>query len=80
LPEANVQQPAAKLMTILGIFALIVVVILGVAVLRMKSDPLENQTLRDDLTEFKRDQATSQEGANSPAPPVPHDGGAKFSS
>lgn len=43
-------------MTILGIIALIVVVVSGIAVLRMKNDPLENETLRKDLAEFKRSQ------------------------
>ena len=52
-------------MTILGIIALIVVVVLGIAVLRMKNDPLENKTLRDDLAEFKRNQKTPAENADS---------------
>jgi hypothetical protein len=41
-------------MTILGIVALIALVILGVMVLRVKSDPLENSTIREALEESKR--------------------------
>ena len=41
-------------MTILGIAALIVVVILGVMVLRVKSDPMEDESVRKYLTDPKR--------------------------
>jgi len=50
-------------MTILGIVALIVVVVLGVLVLRVKSDPLENESLRKDLDDFKRTTSPTAEGA-----------------
>ena len=41
-------------MTILGIVALIALVVLGVMVLRVKSDPLENESIRNALAESKR--------------------------
>jgi hypothetical protein len=44
-------------MTILGIAALIALVILGVMVLRVKSDPLENNAIREALAESKRNRS-----------------------
>jgi hypothetical protein len=41
-------------MTFLGIAALIALVIFGVMVLRVKSDPLENNAIREALAESKR--------------------------
>ena len=63
-------------MTILGTLALIIVVVLGVAVLRMKNDPLENKTLREDLAEFKRSQESRtgiRKNVDPPIPSAPHD-------
>jgi len=40
-------------MTILGIIALIVLVIAGILVLRVKSDPLENESVRKVLAESR---------------------------
>ena len=50
-------------MVILGITALIVLVVFGVLVLRVKSDPLENKAIQQALADSKR--TTS---AVSPAP------------
>jgi hypothetical protein len=41
-------------MTFLGIAALIALVVLGLMVLRVKSDPLEDETIREVLEESKR--------------------------
>jgi len=38
-------------MTLLGIVALIVLVIAGLMVLRVKSDPMENESVRDYLAD-----------------------------
>jgi uncharacterized membrane-anchored protein YhcB (DUF1043 family) len=40
-------------MTILGIIALIVLIVLGVLVLRVKSDPMENESVRKYLADQK---------------------------
>jgi hypothetical protein len=40
-------------MTILGIIALIVLVIAGIMVLRVKSDPLEKESVREFLSDSK---------------------------
>ena len=40
-------------MTILGTVALIVLVILSIMVLRVKSDPMENKSIRKILADFK---------------------------
>jgi hypothetical protein len=58
-------------MTILGIIALILVVVLGIAVLRMKNDPLESKTLREDLAEFKRSQEPRTGIPTNVDPPIP---------
>jgi hypothetical protein len=41
-------------MTILGVVALIALVVLGVMVLRVKSDPMENELIRKTLADAKR--------------------------
>jgi hypothetical protein len=41
-------------MTLLGIVALIVLVIAGLMVLRVKSDPMENESVRDYLADAKQ--------------------------
>lgn len=48
-------------MTLLGILGLIVLVMLGIAVLRVKSDPLENEEVRKSLADSKKD-TPSQSG------------------
>ena len=40
-------------MTILGTIALIALVILSIMVLRVKSDPMENKSIRKYLVDFK---------------------------
>jgi hypothetical protein len=40
-------------MTILGIVALIVLIVLGIMVLRVKSDPMENESVRKYLANCK---------------------------
>jgi hypothetical protein len=57
LAKAWSRKPSAisDTMTILGIVALIVLVILGVMVLRVKSDPGENESLQKLLSRSKRD-------------------------
>lgn len=40
-------------MTILGIFALIILVVAGILVLRMKSDPMEKESVREFLSDSK---------------------------
>jgi len=54
-------------MTLLGIVALIVLVIAGLMVLRVKSDPMENESIRKDLADLRRTPpaASPSENANS---------------
>jgi hypothetical protein len=46
-------------MTILGIIALIVLVIAGLMVLRIKSDPMEKESIREFLSDGKPKQDAS---------------------
>ncbi len=61
-------------MAVLGTVALIALVILGVMVLRVKSDPLDKQSIRDALAEAKRTtgevshQPPQDSNSNSPPP------------
>jgi len=50
-------------MTLLGIVALIVLVIAGLMVLRVKSDPMENESVRDYLADAKH---ADRESSSSP--------------
>jgi hypothetical protein len=50
-------------MTILGTIALIVLVVLGVMVLRVKSDPLEKESVRKVLAEAKRGKSALPAGS-----------------
>jgi hypothetical protein len=54
-------------MTILGIIALIAVIVLGLIVLRVKSDPLEKKSVRKILADAKpsANVGTSPSGTNS---------------
>jgi uncharacterized membrane-anchored protein YhcB (DUF1043 family) len=57
-------------MTILGAIALIVLVVLGVMVLRVQSDPLENESVRKYLADTKRAKsAPSLDAQNKDSPP-----------
>jgi hypothetical protein len=55
-------------MTLLGIVALIVLIIAGLMVLRVKSDPMENESVRDYLADAKHADTKS-----SSSPPQPAD-------
>lgn len=46
-------------MTILGAIALIVLVVLGILVLRVKSDPLENESVKKYLADLKSSERKS---------------------
>jgi hypothetical protein len=52
-------------MTILGVVAIIAVVVLGLIVLRVKSDPLEKESVRKILSDAK-----SAESSSTEAPPA----------
>jgi hypothetical protein len=61
-------------MAVLGTIALIALVILGIMVLRVKSDPLEKESVRKYLTESKGTKASpssdaSRESELTPTPP-----------
>jgi hypothetical protein len=59
-------------MTILGIAALIALVVFGVMVLRVKSDPLENRAIRKALADAKRTTGeTSDETSQDSSPTSP---------
>ena len=49
-------------MTLIGIIALIVLVVAGIMVLRVKSDPMEKESVREFLSDAKPKQ-------DAPAPP-----------
>jgi hypothetical protein len=58
-------------MTLLGTVALIAVVILGILVLRVKSDPTENESVRKYLAESKQPdgpEATAESPSRDPKP------------
>lgn len=61
-------------MTILGIVALIAVVVLGLLVLRVKSDPMEKDSVRKYLAEAKpadtKSASASQPGTHAIPPPT----------
>lgn len=46
-------------MTVLGIIALIILVIAGLMVLRVKSDPMEKESVRDFLSEKNKSTESS---------------------
>jgi hypothetical protein len=60
-------------MTILGIIALIALVVLGLMVLRVKSDPMENELVRKALRDSGRTTVESPNSSPSPnsTPPRP---------
>jgi hypothetical protein len=51
--ERDGLQAVRPTMTILGTIALIALVILSVMVLRVKSDPMDNKSIRKYLVDFK---------------------------
>ena len=56
-------------MTILGISAIIAVVVLGLIVLRVKSDPMEKESVRKILSDAKTTAAPDSRDARPPAKP-----------
>jgi hypothetical protein len=61
-------------MTFLGIAALIALVVFGVMVLRVKSDPLEDETIREALEESKRSKNVAPpDGSQDPDSTTPTD-------
>jgi len=63
-------------MAILGTIALIALVILGIMVLRVKSDPLEKESIRQSLADARRISSgpspDASQDANSTTPPQAH--------
>jgi hypothetical protein len=63
-------------MAILGTIGLIALVILGIMVLRVKSDPLEKESIRQTLADAKRTSSNpspdASQDANSTTPPQGH--------
>ena len=57
--ETRGVDPPQLVMTILGIIALIVLVIAGLMVLRIKSDPMEKESIREFLSDGKPKQDAS---------------------
>jgi hypothetical protein len=57
-------------MTILGIIAIIAVVVLGLVVLRVKSDPMEKESVRKILSDAK---PAAEPGPRDSHPPTPSD-------
>ncbi|MGC2196382.1 MAG: hypothetical protein WA628_17045 [Terriglobales bacterium] len=58
-------------MIILGTIALIVLVLLGIMVLRVKSDPMEKESVRKILADAKRDEGLPPGGASPDVPSKP---------
>jgi hypothetical protein len=54
-------------MTILGIIAIIAVVVLGLVVLRVKSDPMEKESVRKILSDAKPAAETGPRDSHPPA-------------
>ena len=57
-------------MTILGILAIIAVVVLGLVVLRVKSDPMEKESVRKILSDAK---PAAEPGSKDSPPPAKSD-------